>query len=249
VRAAEKVKRLITHALYVSDCHIRSPVRLIALLAAAAASYGQQQSASVPVLSPGNVQLSAFGGFNLGQSFTGFDTSIFNAGLTPQDLASRTSNGSVGGAARVNVTARLTLGVEVSYVGGGHLAFTQDIVQNTTPPLTQISLIAHSSGVIATGGGRYMFPISRRNHFIPYLTAAGGALIVRDHLSSATTGNEPNGLFSGLAVLARPIGYAAVGADYYFSERAGLTVEGGPFRAEGFSTFARLSVGVFVKIR
>jgi hypothetical protein len=239
---------LIPAAISISDRYLRPLVHVTALLAAAVASYSQQQSASVPVLSPGNVQLSAFGGFNLGQSFTGFNTSIFNAGLTPQDLASRTSNGSVGGAARVSVTSRFIIGVEGSYVGGGHLVFTQDIVQNTTPPLTQVSFSAHSSGLIATAGARYMFPISRRSHFIPYLTAAGGALIVRDHLSSATTGNAPNGLFSGLAVLARPIGYGAAGADYYFSERAGLTLEGGAFHAQGFSTFGRLSVGVFVKI-
>jgi hypothetical protein len=215
----------------------------------------QQESASVPVLSPGSIELSAFAGFSLGQSFTGFNSNIFNAGLTPQNVATRSSNGSVGGSVRVYASHRFLFGGEVSYIGGGHIAFNEDISQNLSPPITQASLLAHSSAILATGGVRYLIPISRRSHFIPYVSGGAGALIVRDHLTETILGNSQallnasNLLFSGVENITHAAGYGDAGVSYYFSERAGIMFEGSGIRAGGLPFFGRVAIGMFVKLR
>lgn len=148
--------------------------RFACLLAFAVAARGQESS-SVPVLSRGDVELSGFGGFNVGQSFTRVSTTAFRAGLSPLNIVTPSSNGSIGGAGRVSISKRFLVDAEISYVGGGHLIFNQDYVLNQTPLIEQrVSVDAHSSAVLATGGGRYLFPTSRRSHLVPFVGGGEG---------------------------------------------------------------------------
>jgi hypothetical protein len=62
------------------------PARVTDLFVLALGAYRQQQSASAPVFSKGDVKISAFGGFNVGQNFTRLSTTAFRAGLTPSEI-------------------------------------------------------------------------------------------------------------------------------------------------------------------
>lgn len=210
----------------------------------------QQESSSVPVLSRGNIQAFAFGGFTVGGSFNRISTTEFRAGLTPVNLTTPSSNGSIGGGIDANLTRRLAVEGDVSYVGGSHLIFNQDYIPDQAPLQTiRASINAHSSGILGTAGGQYLLPHSRKGHLVPYLGAGGGILSVSTHLQQSVIGTQPGQSFSGSTRYNYGVGYFAAGTYYYFGERIGLMVEGRGYDGPSLSISGRLSIGMFFEIR
>lgn len=206
----------------------------------------QDQSASVPVISRGDVQALAFGGFDLGQSFTRVSTPVAGQLVT----LSPSSNGSIGGGGNLAFTTHWLAEGEGAYIGGSHIIYNSDSVLNQSPPTTQRNSIdAHSSAVLSSGGIRYQTRIPQSNHLLLYSAAGSGALRVRDHLKVAQIGGPPGGTYSEAAATTYAVFYAALGVDYYFSERVGIFVDGRVVRGPSVETFGRLSIGFFLKIR
>ncbi|HEY3836976.1 MAG TPA: hypothetical protein VGL72_10410 [Bryobacteraceae bacterium] len=211
----------------------------------------EDQSASVPILSKGDIQGFGFGGFSFAQTFNRLSTTEERAGLTPVGPAVPSSNGSIGGGVGISVLSpRLVLQAEGSYIGGGHLIFNQDYILNQLPlQTTRASIDAHSSGVLATLGAQFLFPLSAKSHLVPYVSAGAGMLRVSDHLKQAVVGSTPGQTFSGNAQTTHGVGYLAAGGYYYFGERVGVFIEGRGIQGAGISAFGRIAVGMFVKLR
>src|SRR5690349_8031156 len=106
----------------------------------------------VAIVRSGDLHIQGMGGFNLVGGVNRVSTTALGAGLTPSQLLTPNTNGSIGIQADYSFLRRLSVQVDYSYLAGGSLGFNNDYVLDESPPrLRRVAVDAHSSARIGSG--------------------------------------------------------------------------------------------------
>ncbi len=203
----------------------------------------------VAIVREGDLHIQGFGGFTFIGGVNRISTTALSSGLTPAQLLTPNTNGSIGVQVDYSFTRRFMVQADYSYLAGGSLAFNRDyVLDETTSRLRRVSVDAHSSARIGNVSLLVRLPLVRSPRLVPY--AGVGAGFVRTHfeLKQAVVGDAPGQTFSGSTKANDLVGSAGAGTRYYFTERLGLTVDLRFFAGPGTRTLGRASVGVFFKV-
>ena len=182
----------------------------------------------VPILIPGNLDVTAFGTSAFGSSLG--SVTVSSSGIPSEKgtftVGAPSSNGGGGVRATWAITRRIRLYAEWSYIAGSRNNVNTNWILAGPPESTrQITLNVDTSFNDVIGGLEWLFPIVRNPKLIPYLQVGAGTIIPGGSVSGSNIGATPGGTFSAAIQGARVVWSGGSGIRYYFTERAGLCVE------------------------
>src|SRR5712691_8694999 len=145
--------------------------RVAALLLFSAIVFAQD----VAIVRTGDLHIGGFGGFNFIGGVNRISTTAFSAGLTPAQLLTPNTNGSVGAQVDYSFTRRFAIQADYSYQAGGSLHFNRDYtLDEAQARLRRIAVDAHSSARIGNVSVLMRLPLQKASRMVPYMAVGAG---------------------------------------------------------------------------